>query len=117
MDADIRYLVVGKDWGRTPASSPLRVQEQQMEYMYGLVVCVSLIVSNIDPCLFSRLTMSSPAMPPQAPVVVSRAVSLIAVSTVLQALAFTAALLRFSSRSANHSIGRDDWTALVALVL
>lgn len=59
----------------------------------------------------------SSATPPQAPVVAPKAVALIAVSTVLQALAFTTVLLRFLSRRANHSIGWDDWTALVALVL
>ncbi|ERF70232.1 hypothetical protein EPUS_00420 [Endocarpon pusillum Z07020] len=54
--------------------------------------------------------------PLEVPVVASRAVPLITVSTVLQTLASITVLLRFLSKRANRSIGLDDWVALVALV-
>jgi len=54
--------------------------------------------------------------PLHAPAVAPPAVAIIAVSTVLQTLAFGTVFLRFLSKRANRSIGLDDWVALVALV-
>lgn len=52
----------------------------------------------------------------QAPVVARRAISMVAVSTVLQTGAFIAVLLRFLARRRARNTEIDDWLALLALV-
>lgn len=49
--------------------------------------------------------------PLHAPVVSSRAVPLVVVSTVFQALAVSTIILRFLSKHSNRGVGVDDWVS------
>ena len=64
---------------------------------------------------FSKRKMASPTtvtiQPLHAPVVSSRAVPLVVVSTVFQTLAVSTIILRFLSKHSNRGVGVDDWVS------